>query len=91
MRNHEDAAQLTEEGVMKKCLFLLGVVLSWLIVPTANADNLVVNGGFENDSSGWTLSPASPSGFAVLDYPLYVHSGTYAATFGSFTGEDDKI
>ncbi|MBL8745142.1 MAG: hypothetical protein JNK58_02170 [Phycisphaerae bacterium] len=57
---------------------------------SAQAANLVVNGGFETGNfSGWSTAPA-PSGslFSVAFVP---HSGTYGVSFGATGGQFDSI
>ncbi len=70
----------TEEMDMRK---LCGLVLALALLPGVANASLIVNGGFETGNfSGWTQS--GNLGFTSVsnNLSLYVHSGSFGASFG---------
>ncbi len=66
-------------------------LLLLLTCASSNAQNLVVNPGFETgDLTGWTFIAAS-SGSDFYVSTLYPHSGSYDAAFGAVGNYDDSI
>jgi len=77
---------------MKKILASVACLGLWLVAGTAlQADNLVLNGGFETgDFTDWTISNAS-NGSLLTVTPFVSHSGQYSAAFGATEWEFDAI
>jgi hypothetical protein len=86
---------------MKKYLVLLCVLFSLLMVQAAAADNLVLNGGFEDVGNpladplpftDWTVTkaPDPDSYINIFSNTQVTHSGNYAAGFAAY-GSDDTI
>jgi hypothetical protein len=69
----------------RSALLLSLSLLLLVLVPTARANNLVVNGGFETgDFTGWTVTGTDFYGWNGISTNI-PHSGTYSAYFGNPT------
>ena len=72
---------------------IFAAVLCFAGASTAQAQNLVTNGGFETGTfSGWTVTPAATGSWIVIfTNPGVGHTGNSFAQFLAFGGLDDRI
>jgi hypothetical protein len=69
----------------RSALLLSFALLLFVLIPSASATNLVVNGGFETgDFTGWTVSGPDFNGWNGIS-TNGPHSGAYSAYFGNPT------
>jgi hypothetical protein len=70
----------------RPCFSVLAIMLvAAFSLLSARATELIVNGGFESGSTGWTLS----GGVSASSAYGYARSGSYYAWFGGATNEND--
>jgi hypothetical protein len=75
------------QSARRSALLVVWTLFAFVLIPSARADNLVVNGGFETGNfTGWTTSGAAFNcGDTAVDgiSNLSPHSGSYSACFGN--------
>lgn len=87
MLRHSSEESRLKQGVVQMksiCTLLAGAALAIGLGASAQAANLIVNGGFETgDFTGWTVVENN-TGVETTGYDgLYPHSGTYFAALGN--------
>src|ERR1017187_9745682 len=71
--------------VKRGCSVMTITLIATLSLMSARATELIVNGGFESGSTGWTLS----GGVSASASGGFAHSGTYFLYLGGAVNEND--